>query len=93
MTLCDQTPTTDLGTLLRSTVLSLRQHGAGGIPSSALYNLIQSHFGIFCQEDASVLLRALLQALRSTLDAERSGLGTVLWGTSGGTRWVGTKRA
>ena len=30
---------------------------------SALHNLIQSHFGILGQEDASVLLRALLHAL------------------------------
>ena len=49
-TLCDQTPTTDLGTLLLSTVLSLRQYGDGVVPASALHNLIQSHFGIFGKE-------------------------------------------
>ena len=66
-TLCDQTPTTDLGALLRSTVVSLRQLQDGAVPVSALHNLIQSHFGILGQGDASVLLRALLHALPSHL--------------------------
>ena len=35
-TLCDQTPTTDLGALLRSTVVSLRQPEDGAVLVSAL---------------------------------------------------------
>ena len=42
-TLSDQAPTTDLGALLRSTVVSLRQMPDGAVPVSALHNLIQSH--------------------------------------------------
>ena len=66
-TLSDQAPTTDLGALLRSTVVSLRQLQDGAVQVSALHNLIQSHFGILGPEDASVLLRALLHALPSHL--------------------------
>ena len=67
-TLSAQTPTTDLGALLRRTVVSLRQLQDTAVPMSALHNLIQSHFGILGQEDASVLLRTLLHALPSHLE-------------------------
>jgi hypothetical protein len=62
-------PATDLRALLQRTTGSLRQKTGGSLIVTALHLLVQRRFGIIGQEDASVLLRLLLQDLPSNLIA------------------------
>jgi len=78
---------TDLGALLHSTMGSLRQKTGGSLIVTALHLLVQRRFGIIGQEDASVLLRLLLQDLPSNFGAPATWLRCPVSGPWYGATW------